>query len=106
MLFNKAYEEEKIDEMAASLQSMADIYLQANGIKAVPLVHYEGFPLYRIAICTVNPSNNMIPIAGANVILTYCLNRDIVAEKIYSAAIMLKIDDAYKLLASFKLEGY
>lgn len=106
MLFKKAYEEEKINEMVASLESMTDKYLQAYGLKAVPLVHYEGFPLYRIAICTVNPSNDMIPIAGANVILTYCLDRDIAAEKIYSAAIMLKIDDAYKLLASLKLEGY
>lgn len=106
MLFKKAYEEEKINEMVASLESMTDNYLQAYGIKAVSFVRYEGFPIYRIAIYTLNPSNDMIPIVGANVILTYCLDRDIAAEKIYSAAITLEIDNAYKLLASLKLEGY
>lgn len=108
MLFNKAYEEEKIDEideMVASLQSMADIYLQANGIKAVPFVRYEGYPIYRIAIYTVN-FNSILPKAGANVIFTYCLDRDIAVEKLHDAAIMLQIDEAYKLLALFKLEGY
>ena len=105
MLFKKAYEEEKIDEMVVSLQLMADMYLQANGIKVVPFVSYEGFPLYRIAICTVNLIS-ILPKAGANAIFTYCLDRDIAAEKLNDAAIMLKIDDAYKLLASFKLEGY
>lgn len=105
MLIKKAYEEEKIDDMVASLQLMADMYLQANGIKVVPFVSYEGFPLYRIAICTVNLIS-ILPKAGANVIFTYCLDRDIAAEKLNDAAIMLKIDDAYKLLASFKLEGY
>lgn len=105
MLFKKAYEEEKIDKMAESLQLMADMYLQANGIKVVPFVRYERFPLYRIAIYTSN-LNSILPKAGANVIFTYCLDRDISAEKLNDAAIMLKIDDAYKLLASLKLEGY
>lgn len=105
MLFKKAYEEEKINKMAESLQLMADMYLQANGIKVVPFVRYEGFPLCCIAIYTAN-LNSILPKAGANVIFTYCLDRDIAAEKLNDAAIMLKIDDAYKLLASLKLEGY
>lgn len=105
MLFKKAYEEEKINKMVESLQLMADMYLQANGIKAVPFVSYEGFPLYRIAIDTVN-LNSILPKAGANVIFTYCLDRDIAAEKLHDAAIMLKIDEAYKLLTVLKLEGY
>lgn len=98
-------DEEKIREFEHSLQSMADIYLQANGIKAVPFVRYEGFPIYRIAIYTLN-LNSILPKAGANVIFTYCLDRNIAVEKLNDAAITLEIDNAYKLLASLKLEGY
>ena len=98
-------DEEKIKEVTSSLRSIIFTYLQANGIKVVPFVSYEGFPLYRIAIYTVNLIS-ILPKAGANVIFTYCLDRDIAAEKLNDAAIMLEIDDAYKLLASFKLEGY
>lgn len=91
--------EEKIKEVTSSLRSIIFTYLQVNGQKAVSLVDYIGFPVNRITICTLNPTN-------IDVLYNYCLNRSIVIEKLNEGLLTLKLDEAYKLLALLKLEGY
>jgi len=91
-----------LEQLKCSLNVSLHSLLRSKGFEVIPSVYYSN----ALSCICIDVSIAIVHDKAVNFVTKYCKDRDILITQFSQTKILIQIENAYKLLAMLKLEGY